>query len=264
MGTSNPARQDESFGGVARNIAENLARLGAPVGADHRGRRRRVRHAPCWRTPKRPASTRAAACAWTAPAAAPTPRCWTSTATCCWRWPTWRCTTSSRRTSSPRASQQRAGAALTVADLNLPHRHAARRCCDDALRDGVPLVVVAVSQPKMDAPAARPGRRAPADPEPGRTRNPASATRSAATPTLAAACAAVQAQGAQDVIVTRGAQRRHATPPPTASRTWMRSTPRSSTSPAPATPLPPPSAGRCTRAATTSAWPAAAACSCRP
>ncbi|MFZ3288624.1 MAG: PfkB family carbohydrate kinase, partial [Telluria sp.] len=31
MGTSNPARQDESFGGVARNIAENLARLGAPV-----------------------------------------------------------------------------------------------------------------------------------------------------------------------------------------------------------------------------------------
>ena len=31
MGTSNPARQDEAFGGVARNIAENLARLGAPV-----------------------------------------------------------------------------------------------------------------------------------------------------------------------------------------------------------------------------------------
>src|SRR6478736_5628356 len=31
MGTSNPARQDESFGGVARNIAENLARLSTPV-----------------------------------------------------------------------------------------------------------------------------------------------------------------------------------------------------------------------------------------
>src|SRR3954466_3660607 len=31
MATSNPARQDESFGGVARNIAENLARLSAPV-----------------------------------------------------------------------------------------------------------------------------------------------------------------------------------------------------------------------------------------
>jgi pseudouridine kinase len=29
--TSNPARQSESFGGVARNIAENLARLGKPV-----------------------------------------------------------------------------------------------------------------------------------------------------------------------------------------------------------------------------------------
>ena len=31
LGTSNPASQSESFGGVARNIAENLARLGAPV-----------------------------------------------------------------------------------------------------------------------------------------------------------------------------------------------------------------------------------------
>ncbi|MBC3861077.1 carbohydrate kinase family protein [Undibacterium jejuense] len=31
MGTSNPVSQDESFGGVARNIAENLARLGSSV-----------------------------------------------------------------------------------------------------------------------------------------------------------------------------------------------------------------------------------------
>ncbi|SEL52815.1 pseudouridine kinase [Roseateles sp. YR242] len=31
MGSSNPARQFESAGGVARNIAENLARLGLPV-----------------------------------------------------------------------------------------------------------------------------------------------------------------------------------------------------------------------------------------
>ena len=31
MRTSNPASQSESFGGVARNIAENLARMGAPV-----------------------------------------------------------------------------------------------------------------------------------------------------------------------------------------------------------------------------------------
>lgn len=31
MGSSNPARQHESAGGVARNIAENLARLGLPV-----------------------------------------------------------------------------------------------------------------------------------------------------------------------------------------------------------------------------------------
>jgi len=31
LATSNPAKQTESFGGVARNIAENLVRLGAPV-----------------------------------------------------------------------------------------------------------------------------------------------------------------------------------------------------------------------------------------
>ena len=31
LGTSNPASQSESYGGVARNIAENLARLGTPV-----------------------------------------------------------------------------------------------------------------------------------------------------------------------------------------------------------------------------------------
>lgn len=30
-GTSNPARSERRFGGVARNVAENLARLGAPV-----------------------------------------------------------------------------------------------------------------------------------------------------------------------------------------------------------------------------------------
>lgn len=31
LGNSNPASQSESFGGVARNVAENLARLGLPV-----------------------------------------------------------------------------------------------------------------------------------------------------------------------------------------------------------------------------------------
>jgi pseudouridine kinase len=31
MGSSNPAQTSESFGGVARNVAENLARLGLPV-----------------------------------------------------------------------------------------------------------------------------------------------------------------------------------------------------------------------------------------
>jgi pseudouridine kinase len=43
-GTSNPVRGERSFGGVARNVAENLARLGCPVallsciGADESGR----------------------------------------------------------------------------------------------------------------------------------------------------------------------------------------------------------------------------------
>jgi pseudouridine kinase len=33
-GTSNPARIRAGFGGVARNVAENLARLGQPVQLD--------------------------------------------------------------------------------------------------------------------------------------------------------------------------------------------------------------------------------------
>jgi hypothetical protein len=60
MGTSNPAGAVESFGGVARNIAENLARMGAPValitavGNDSSGRALLAQPIPS-------ASTRAAA-----------------------------------------------------------------------------------------------------------------------------------------------------------------------------------------------------------
>jgi pseudouridine kinase len=91
-----------------------------------------------------------------------------------------------------------------VADLNLPHDTIAA-LLDDAVRDGVPLVLVAVSEPKMvrlpanllglrllilneGELAARVGRKLEGD------------------AAIGAACAEVQGQGAQDVVVTRGAR----------------------------------------------------------
>jgi pseudouridine kinase len=99
-------------------------------------------------------------------------------------------------------SARRAPPALTVADLNLPLESVAA-LLQDAARSGVPLVIVAVSQPKM--------ARLPADLHGCRllilnqgeleTRIGAPIRTDAE---FAAACATVQAQGAQDVIVTRG------------------------------------------------------------
>jgi len=92
--------------------------------------------------------------------------------------------------------------ALTVADLNLPLESVAA-LRDEAIASGVPLVIVAVSQPKM--------ARLPLDLHGVRllilnhgeleTRIGAPIRTDAE---FAAACALVQAQGAQDVIVTRG------------------------------------------------------------
>ncbi|HEU4373380.1 MAG TPA: PfkB family carbohydrate kinase [Telluria sp.] len=201
MGTSNPARQDESFGGVARNIAENLARLGAPValttaiGDDSSGQAL-LAHAEAAGIDTRGALRLERTCSGTYTAVlddhgqmlvaladmalfdAITPDF-----------------LANRR---PRAL-----AALTVADLNLPLETVAA-LLDEARREPAPLVVIAVSQPKM--------ARLPQDLRGLRllilnhgeleTRIGAPIVTDA---DFAAACAEVRAQGAQDVIVTRGA-----------------------------------------------------------
>jgi len=148
LGTSNPARQDESFGGVARNIAENLCRLGAPsalitaVGSDASGRAL-LSHADELGIDTRGALRVDGGASGTYTAVldqdgemrvaladmaindALTPAFFAS------------------------RDQQRAGAALIVADLNLPH-DAVAALLADANRDGVPMVVVAVSEPKIE------------------------------------------------------------------------------------------------------------------
>ena len=203
MGTSNPARQDESFGGVARNIAENLARLGAPVGlvtavGDDASGVALMAHAEAagidtrgsLRLPGASSGTYTAvldqhgdmllALADMALYDQLTPDV------------------------LARTQQQRACASLTIADLNLP-ADTVQALLEDAVRFGVPLVLVAVSEPKIarlpqnlaglrllilnqGELEARIGHAFGSDAE------------------LEAACAALQAQGAQDVIVTRGAR----------------------------------------------------------
>ncbi|MEW7851125.1 carbohydrate kinase [Massilia aurea] len=202
LGTSNPARQSESFGGVARNIAENLARLGAPtglitaVGPDASGRAL-LAHADEAGIDTRGVLLVEGAASGTYTAVldqdgemrvaladmaineALTPAFFASRA------------------------PQRAGAALIVADLNLPH-DAVAALLGDALAGGVPMVAVAVSEPKIERLprdlrglrllilnlgelAARAGHAMDTD------------------AAIADACGALQQDGAQDVIVTRGA-----------------------------------------------------------
>jgi pseudouridine kinase len=203
MGTSNPARQGESFGGVARNIAENLARLGTPVGlitavGDDASGAALMAHAEAAGIDTRGSLRLAGACSGTYTAVLDqqgdmllaladmalydqlTPDV------------------------LARTRQQRACAALTVADLNLPVE-SLQALLDDALRFDVPLVVVAVSQPKMDRlPRDLAGvsllilNQGELEARVGHAIGSDAA--------LAAACAAVQAQGAKDVIVTRGAR----------------------------------------------------------
>lgn len=203
MGTSNPAHQHESFGGVARNIAENLARLGAPVSlvtavGDDMAGKALLAHAEAAGIDTRGSLLLAHRSSGTYTAVLDqqgdmllaladmalydelTPGV------------------------LARARPQRSCAALAVADLNLPP-DTLRTLLGEAARGGVPLVFVAVSQPKMERlPAdltglrllilnqgeleARVGKAIATDAE------------------LAAACALVQAQGARDVIVTRGAR----------------------------------------------------------
>ncbi|MDQ1922262.1 carbohydrate kinase [Massilia pseudoviolaceinigra] len=202
MGTSNPARQDESFGGVARNIAENLARLSAPValitaiGDDSSGKAL-LAHAEATGIDTRATLHLTGVCSGTYTAVlddhgemilaladmalydALTP--------------------AFLATRQP----QRAVGALTVADLNLP-RDTLRALLDDAARDAVPLVLVAVSQPKMaNLPDDLRGLRLLILNQ-GELETRIG-TRLLTSADFLAACRALQAQGAQDVIVTRGA-----------------------------------------------------------
>ena len=203
LGTSNPGSQDESFGGVARNIAENLARLGAPValitavGNDASGRAL-LAHAEDAGIDTRGALRLDGVSSGT----------YTALLDQDGEMVVALADMALNERLSPdflaTRAQQRAGAALVVADLNLP-MESITVLLADAVRDGVPLVLVAVSEPKMarlpeklrglrllilneGELATRVGR--PLD-------NDAA---------IGAACAELQRQGVQDVIVTRGAR----------------------------------------------------------
>jgi pseudouridine kinase len=202
MGTSNPARQDESFGGVARNIAENLARLGSKVelitavggdaagaallaqadsvGIDTRGSLRVEGASGTYTAVLDHDGEMAVALADMGLYDLMTAEFFAT------------------------RQQQRAAAALIVADLNLPE-DAIAALTHDAARDAVPLVLVAVSEPKMARlPRELHGVRALILNEGELATRVGRKLRS--RDDLRAACTEVRAQGAQDLIVTLGAR----------------------------------------------------------
>jgi pseudouridine kinase len=202
MGTSNPARQDESFGGVARNIAENLARLGAPVslttaiGDDSSGRAL-LAHAEAAGIDTGGTLKLDNTCSGTYTAvlddhgemmlALADMALYDSI------------TPDFLANRQPR----RPAPALIVADLNLP-RETLAMLLAEAQREAAPLVMVAVSQPKMARlPIELRGLRLLILNQGELETRVGAPLRTDAD--FAAACATVQAQGAQDVIVTRGA-----------------------------------------------------------
>lgn len=201
MGTSNPARQDESYGGVARNIAENLARLSAPVslitviGDDSSGSAL-LAHAEAAGIDTRGTLKLQGICTGTYTAvlddhgemmlALADMALYDSL------------TPEFLATRQP----QRAVGALTVADMNLPMETLAG-LLEDARRDAIPLVIVAVSQPKMARlPEQLQGLRLLILNQGELETRVGHPLKTEAD--LLAACRQVQSQGAQDVIVTRG------------------------------------------------------------
>lgn len=201
MGTSNPARQDESYGGVARNIAENLVRLAAPVslitaiGDDSSGKAL-LQHAQGIGIDTRGTLMLSGVCSGTYTAVLDDHgEMMLALADMALYDALDADFTASRQ-------PQRAAAALTVADLNLPHDTLAL-LLSDAVRDAVPLVVVAVSQPKMARlPQDLHGLRLLILNRGELETRVGTALRSDAD--FLAACRQVQAQGAQDLIVTLG------------------------------------------------------------
>lgn len=200
--TSNPASQGESFGGVARNIAENLARLGTAValltaiGNDTSGAAL-LAHAEslgidthgALRLPDAASGT------YTAVLDADGEMVVALADMALY----------DRITPSFVAARQAqlASSALVVADLNLP-LDTVEAIVGEARRNEVALVLVAVSEPKMARlPANLAGVRllilnaGELAARVGRTLDDDAA--------LQAAMRDVQAQGARDVVVTRGA-----------------------------------------------------------
>jgi len=200
--TSNPASQSESFGGVARNIAENLARLGTTValltaiGADSSGAAL-LDHAESLGIDVRGA-LRLDGCSGTYTAVLDRDGEMVVALADMALYDRMEPAFVDARQA------QLAGAALVVADLNLP-KDTIAALVQQARRHATPLVLVAVSEPKM--------ARLPADlsgvrllilnagelaARVGRTL--------ADDDALTAAIREVQAEGAQDLIVTRGAR----------------------------------------------------------
>ena len=148
MGTSNPSVQFEAFGGVARNVAENLARLGLPtqligaVGDDAAGSALMAQAASVGLSMQN---------TWVAPGAATD----SYTAVLDDRGQMVLALAAMPLTDhlTPQflrqSSAQRTLARLTVLDLNLPASSVAV-LLKEAREQGSALVAVAVSEPKMD------------------------------------------------------------------------------------------------------------------
>ncbi|KQQ47740.1 pseudouridine-5-phosphate glycosidase [Duganella sp. Leaf126] len=202
-GTSNPATASETYGGVARNIAENLARLHTPValltavGDDGAGRALQE-HAQAAGIDMRGSLALAGTASGTYTAILDAEgELHVALADMALY---------DQLTPAFVASRapQRAAAALTVADLNLPVDTVAALVAS-ARADRAPLVIVAVSQPKM--------ARLPDDLRGVRllilNRAELETLAGRPLPTEAdvrTACSAVQQRGAADVVVTCGSQ----------------------------------------------------------
>ncbi|MFJ1467792.1 carbohydrate kinase [Massilia orientalis] len=201
--TSNPASQSESFGGVARNIAENLARLGTTValltaiGADSSGAAL-LDHADSLGIDVRGALRLDGCCSGTYTAVLDRDGEMVVALADMALYDRMEPAFVDARQA------QLAGAALVVADLNLP-RDTVAALAHQARHNATPLVLVAVSEPKM--------ARLPDDLSGVRLLilNAGELAARVGRPlvddaALAEAIRAVQAQGAQDLIVTRGAR----------------------------------------------------------
>ncbi|AKU22370.1 carbohydrate kinase [Massilia sp. NR 4-1] len=202
MGTSNPAGASETCGGVARNIAENLARLGSPtalltaLGGDAAGQALQA-HAEAAGIDMSGSLKLHGMASGT----------YTAVLDAGGEMVLALADMALYEQLSPAflASRQpqRSAAALVAADLNLPLDSVALLLAE-ARSSGVPLVIVAVSQPKM--------ARLPLDLRGLQllilNRGELEARSGRALPTEAdvrAACLELQSQGVRDIIVTCGA-----------------------------------------------------------